>query len=149
MAGGRPSIYSDVIADSICDELIAGRSILKITADKGFPGETTIYRWLDSNEEFRAKYARARELQADHYAAECIDLADTPVVAEKRTIKADGGEEVVIGDAVERTRLQIDSRKWYASKLNPKKYGDKIGLTGPDGVGPIQLVSSIPRPPKE
>lgn len=147
MPRGRPSEYNDVIADAICDQLIIGRSLLQITADPDFPGESTVYQWLNKFPNFAEKYARARELQADHYSAEIITLADTPVEARKVTIKPDGSEEIVIGDAVERTRLQIDARKWYASKLAPKKYGDRVHQehTGADN-GPIQVISSIPRP---
>ena len=136
MPAGRPSKYNDLIADSICEELAQGRSLIQITHESDYPHEVTVYRWLDKHEEFRKKYARARELQAEHYAAEIIRLADTPVVAEKRTIKADGSEEVVIGDNVERTRLQIDARKWYASKLAPKVYGEKLQqeVTGELGI---------------
>lgn len=132
---GRPSSYSEVIADAICDEIAIGRSLLKITEHKDFPSERTVYRWLDENEAFRQKYARAREFQADHYSAEIIDLADTDRITQKRTIKPDGSEEIVILDQTERTRLQIDARKWYASKLAPKKYGDKVlnEHSGPDG----------------
>ena len=59
-------------------------------------------------------------------------------------MKADGGEEITIGDAVDRTRLQIDARKWYASKLAPKKYGDKVQqeVSGPDGA-PIQAAITV------
>jgi hypothetical protein len=42
-------------------------------------------------------------------------------------------------DAVDRSRLKVDTRKWFISNMFPKKYGDKIDATlpGPDG-GPIQ-----------
>lgn len=136
---GRPSTYSEVIADAICDEIAIGRSVLQICEDKDFPGERTVYRWLEQHEEFRQKYARAREFQAEHYAAQIVALADTPVEARKVVIKPDGSEEITIGDAVERTKVQIDARKWYAARLNPKKYGDKVQNehSGPDG-GAIQ-----------
>lgn len=132
---GRPSTYSELVADAICDEIATGRSVLQICSDPDFPGERTVYRWLELHEAFRQKYARAREFQAEHYASEIVALADTPVEARKVVIKADGSEEITIGDAVDRTRLQIDARKWYASKLNPKKYGDKVQaeVSGPDG----------------
>ncbi len=135
MAGGRPSTYSDVIADAICEQLALGRSLLQISQDPDFPGERTVYQWLEKHEEFAQKYARAREQQADRYAAEIVNLADTPVEARKVVIKPDGSEEITIGDAVERTRLQIDARKWYASKVAPKKYGDKVQqeVSGPNG----------------
>lgn len=141
---GRHSSYSEEIADAICDQLAIGRSLLQITAEKDFPSEKTVYRWLENSDTFRQKYARARELQADHYAAEIIDLADKERICQKRTIKPDGGEEIVILDQTERSRLQIDARKWYASKLAPKKYGDKIQneVSGIDGE-PIQAAISV------
>lgn len=135
MTMGRPSKYSDTIADAICDEIAVGRSVLQICEDKDFPSERSVYRWLEANEAFRQKYARAREFQADHYCSEIIQLADTPIEARKVVIKPDGTEEITIGDAVDRTRLQIDARKWYASKVAPKQYGDKLTaeVSGPGG----------------
>ena len=40
------------------------------------PGKTTIMKWLESNLEFRGQYLRARELQAEHWAEEIIEIAD-------------------------------------------------------------------------
>ncbi len=144
MSLGRPSDYNEIIADAICDELVIGRSLLKICESDHFPSERTVYRWLENNEDFRQKYARARELQADHYSAEIIDLADKDRITQKRVIKADGSEELTILDQTDRTRLQIDARKWYASKLAPKKYGDKVQqeVSGPDGA-PIQAAITV------
>jgi hypothetical protein len=141
---GRPSSYSEVIATEICEQLAKGRSLIQITQASDFPDSSTVYRWLEKNEEFRDKYARARDLQAEHYASQIVELADTPVEARKVVIKADGSEEITIGDAVDRTRLQIDARKWYASKLAPKKYGDfaRNEISGPDG-GPVQASVTI------
>jgi hypothetical protein len=141
---GRLSKYNDLIADALCEEMIKGRSVLQICNDADFPSENTVYRWLDQHPSFREKYARARELQADHYAAEIVALADTPIKARKIVIKADGSEETTIGDAVERTRLQIDARKWYSSKLAPKKYGEKVEqfVSGPEG-GPLESSITI------
>lgn len=141
---GRPNSYNAIMAEAICDEIATGRSVLQITQDQAYPSERTIYRWLEHSDEFRQKYARAREFQAEHYASEIVALADTPVEARKIVIKADGSEEITIGDAVERTKVQIDARKWYASKLAPKKYGDRLEqfISGPDGA-PIQHAIQI------
>src|SRR6185312_6234426 len=144
MGAGRPSDYSELIADSICQEISSGRSLIQICTDPDFPHRSTVFRWLESHEEFRDKYARAREQQAEFYASEIVALADTPVEARRVVIKPDGTEEITIGDAVDRTRLQIDARKWYASKLAPKKYGDKLQqeVTGAGG-GPIQAAITV------
>lgn len=139
---GRPSTYTEIVGDSICEQMAIGRSILSIAQDPDYPAESTIYHWLSVHPSFAEKYARARELQAEHYAAEIIDLSDRPVEGRKVVIKADGSEEVTIGDTVERTRLQIDARKWYASKVAPKRWGDRVQteISGPNG-GPIEVTA--------
>ena len=135
MTRGRPSTYSLSTATSICAQLIAGRSLRSICKDAGSPDESTVSRWLHDHLDFRAQYAHAREMQADRYAAEIIELADAERETRKHVYRADGTKEVTVADAVERTRLQIDARKWYASKLAPKKYGDKVQteISGPEG----------------
>lgn len=123
----RPSKYKEALADELCEQLANGKSLLKICEQDGYPSQSMVYRWLDAQPIFREKYARAREQQADHYAAEIIDLADTCREGKKYKETKDG-TFVETGDMVERSRLQIDARKWYASKLAPKKYGDKMAV---------------------
>lgn len=129
---GRPSEFSGALADEICERLSKGESLRSIcagdrrTASGYMPHRATVMRWLESNEVFRDQYARAREAQADHFVEEIIEIADQPNV---RTT-ADG--EVVASDP-QRDRLRVDARKWVASKLAPKKYGDKLDLTSTDG----------------
>ena len=95
-----------------------------------FFGKASVFPYgFDKYQDFCDKYARARERQADFMAAQTVDIADD-------TSKDNSFAGSV---AVARSRLRIDARKWLASKLAPKKYGDKIDATlqGPDG-GPIQ-----------
>jgi len=124
---GRPSIYSDAIVNEICDALACGESILDIVERDGMPAQTTIYRWLDEKRDFREKYTRAREWQAEHNADEIVRIADKCEDANK-------------------ARLQIDARKWRASKQAPKKYGDKVTqeVVGPNG-GPITHLQIDPK----
>jgi hypothetical protein len=135
--------YSQEIADAICARLADGESLRSITKDVG-ASQAEVFRWLadEANVSFREQYARAREAQADHYAGEIIDIADEECTMVKRD---DGGEVEVVFDstAVARNRLRVDARKWYASKLAPKKYGDRITQehTG-EGGGPVQIVAS-------
>lgn len=109
------------------------------------PNVATVIRWLANPEyaEFCAQYARAREAQADILADEIIDLADICRQGSKTTKKANGDIETVTGDMVERSRLQIDARKWYASKLAPKKYSDKLAIGGADDLPPVQQVYAM------
>lgn len=135
---GRPTIFSAEIAAAICERLANGESLLAICRDLAMPNRSTVYRWLAADKEFCDKYARAREAQADYLAEQALEIADTPQIGIK-TKTGPNGMETTEGDMIEHRRLQVDTRKWFAAKVAPKKYGDKITTehSGPDG-GPIE-----------
>jgi len=124
--------YTDEIANEICSRLVDGKSLKKICEMDDMPSKSTVFKWLSENETFSDKYARAREAQADTLADEIIDIADD---GENDTYEDDEGNVKTNQDVIARSRLRVDARKWIASKLKPKKYGDKITqeLTGKDG----------------
>jgi hypothetical protein len=122
-------MYSQEKADAICARLAQGESLNAICKDDDMPAESTVRAWaLDNVGGFSAKYARAREIGYEVHADKIIDLADECRIGTKRTTKVTGEVETVEGDMVERSRLQIDARKWMLSKMLPKKYGDKLDL---------------------
>lgn len=118
---GRPSDFSQECADDICEAIASGVSLREFCSEDSAPNRSTVFRWLEQNEGFRDQYARARESQAETYADEIVDIADE-------------------AEDAQLARLQIDARKWAASKLAPKKYGDKVTqeLTGAEGA-PLDL----------
>ena len=111
---GRPSSYSEELAEDICERLANGESLRAICSEEGWPSTTTVKRWLRAREDFRAQYALAREEQAEALFDEIVDIAD----------KAGNSE----GLTVDMARVRIDARKWVAGKLAPKKYGDKTTI---------------------
>jgi transposase-like protein len=116
--GGRPPIYSPELTAEICARIADGQSIRKICRDESMPAMPTIFFWLREYPEFLEQYNVAKESQADALAEDLLEIADMPP-----QINEKGG--VDSGD-VAHMRLRIDTRKWIASKLKPKKYGDKI-----------------------
>lgn len=103
------------------------------------PHRATVMRWLESNEAFREQYARAREAQADHFVDEIIEIADSP----NATTNPQTGE--VEARDPQRDRLRVDARKWVASRLAPKKYGDRITHAGdPDSPLPAPVIYQLP-----
>lgn len=125
MAGGRPEEYSQEIADRICESLANGKSLNRLCKLDEYPSQSAVYSWLSKHDDFAEKYARAREKQADFYAQEIVDIGD-----EQSEVVTEDGRK--FDPDVNRDRLRIDARKWFASKVAPKKYGDKqaIELTG-------------------
>jgi len=138
---GRPSEFKQSTADAICLRLSDGQSLRSICSSATMPNRTTVFRWIEENPDFRNQYVRAREAQADVLAEEVVQIADTILPAVKKTVKGSGKKrttEETHGDAVERSRLMMDARKWYAAKLAPKKYGEKLQLGGAPDLPPIQ-----------
>jgi hypothetical protein len=131
--------FDQAIADAICDRLAGGESLRRICSSEDMPAASSVFKWLAENVDFAEQYARAREAQADTLADEIVDIADD----DSRDIEDHDGKEVYSAEAVARSRLRVDARKWVASKLKPKKYGDKLQHTGGDGEGPIQAAVSI------
>ena len=89
------------------------------------PDESTVRQWEVDRQDFAPQSQRAREIGYDSLADQCLQIADTPVIGEERTTKADGSIEVRQVEMLGHRRLQIDTRMRLLGKWAPKKYGDK------------------------
>ena len=105
---GRPSKYSEELIDEICRKVSEGQALLHVCEEDGFPAQPTVFRWLNEKEEFRKKYARAREIQIERMALDALRIADDP------------------NEDPQSRRVRVDTRKWILSKWAPKKYGEKL-----------------------
>ena len=86
-------------------------------------GTNSFYGWVDDNKERLERYTRAREDRQDKLFEEILEIADEK--GADVIIKEDG-TEVTNHEAIQRSRLRTDARKWMLGKMNSKKYGDKI-----------------------
>lgn len=125
----RQSEYSQDVADVICERLSEGDSLRAISRDESMPAQSTVFKWLIAVPAFAEQYTRAREAQADHMAEEILEIADDG--SNDSYIDGDGNKRTD-QDVIARSRLRVDARKWLASKMAPKRYGDKLQteLTG-------------------
>lgn len=143
---GRPTKYTQEIADYICQQLIAGRSLRNICEndeDVGVPHAATVFRWLGERADFCDQYRRAREAQADAMFDDLVSIADdgTNDWMEKE-LKSGAVIEVPNHEHISRSKLRVDTRFWILARLQPKKYGNKTfgELTGKDGA-PVGAMS--------
>ena len=126
---GRPTTITLEVIDRICERIMQGESLNKICKDDDMPSAVTFFSWLkkaeDGVDEFDLlnKYTRARECQADYYADEIKEVSELPVE-----------NAVQLGQL----RLRVEALKWTASKLKPKKYGDKTEVDHKSSDGTMQ-----------
>lgn len=124
---GRPLEFTQEKADLIC-ELTAShpyglQKLVRTFPD--LPSHFAINTWRVKFPDFNAQYAKAKLKQADLLAEECLDIADE---SHGDSIINSDGFEVCNTEYIARSRLRIDTRKWLASKLLPKQYGDKSAV---------------------
>jgi hypothetical protein len=147
MPAGRPQepVPQDV-AEAIIAWIADGKPLREFCRLDGKPSFGTVYNWIKKDEQFAELFACAREQGEEVIAQECLEIADNGT---NDWVDTKFGPQVN-QEHIQRSRLRVDTRLKLLAKWNPKKYGDRVQNehTGADG-GPIQIVSTIPRPPKE
>lgn len=125
---GRKSAYTPKIGEEICARIANGESLRAICKSPGMPDRVTVLRWaLKEDHPFRNQYTQARDLQADSLADDIQDISDDGSNDWMERANKRGEIEIVVDhENINRSRLRVDTRKWIASKLKPKKYGEKI-----------------------
>ncbi len=106
----RPTIKTPELIEQICLLVAQGRSIKSIGEEEGMPDAKSIWTWLNRDEEFLLIYTRAIQARAIIHAERIDELAE---MATRGEIPADVA------------RVAIDAKKWTASRLLPKIYGDR------------------------
>lgn len=112
-------LFNDIIKDITENKTPVNQAIKKTMYFDKF------YQLLDSDVLKKERYARAREIRADVIFQEIIEISDDSSQDELDT--EFGVKENK--EFVNRSRLKIEARKWVLSKMNPKKYGEKIDIT--------------------
>lgn len=138
---GRPSDYTQAVADEILRRLAAGETLRGICRDEHLPHEATVRGWaLEDREGFKQRYSEAREIGYHSMADEVLEIVDD---GRNDWMKREDGSDVVNSENIQRSRLRFDGRRWLLSKALPKIYGDKITqeLTGADGAPLVPVIN--------
>ena len=106
------------------------------------PSLSSVFRWLRLHEEFRQPYVLAKEIQAEYFAEELMDIADDGTNDWREVNRAGKKSWVENPESTRRSALRVDTRKWVVSRLLAKEYGGKLQHTGADGNEAIQFVIS-------
>lgn len=131
---GPPSKYNQALAAEICERLANGESLRSICRDEHMPSDFAVRNWVIHDVEgFASHYTRARDAGLDVLADEVLEIADDGTNDWMEKHGKNGGTFIAEnGEAMARSRLRFDARRWYLSKLAPKRYGDRqaVELSG-------------------
>lgn len=121
---GRPSIFSEELAETFLSLVSEGLGLRKICERDDMPAMSTICLWLTKNEAFSERYARAKEVAAILMSEEILEIADNPD-ASRDTIETKFGP-MPNKEWILRSKLRVDARFTLMEKLYPRKYGPKL-----------------------
>ena len=124
---GRPTIYSEELIERICEQISNGKSLRVVCRAKDMPSMSTVMVWLGENDEFSEQYRKATGQREDFHFEEMMEIADKVLPESAEVAKA---------------KLQIDTRKWVLSRMNPKKYGDKQQMEHSGDVA-VNMISEL------
>lgn len=128
----RPKLYTERVAKKICERIMRKESLSKICEDPRMPSMQTVIRWFSDDRlaDFREMYYYARRVQAELRVDEIFEIADDVQKDWKPVFDKD--QDIVDwtpdNEAIQRSKVRIETRKWYASKMLPRLYGDKVEL---------------------
>ena len=126
------SIYNATIARKICEQLMLKKSMREISEDPRMPSLRTVVRWLADPKlaDFREMYYYARRVQAELRVDEIFEIADDSANDWKPVHNKDGDlvDWKPDNEAIQRSRVRIDTRKWFAAKLVPRIYGERTEI---------------------
>ena len=123
----KPERDKSAICQAVLQGMRDGLSAFKACQAAGVP-QSTFNRWVDADAKLAEDYAHAREDLIERMANEVLELADSEVPE-----TGDGKKD---WQAIQKHKLQVDTRKWLLSKLAPKKYGEKLEVSG-DPANPL------------
>lgn len=143
---GRPSIFTEELGTAICARISAGESLRSICKEEDMPNRSTVHLWLldKSRKEFSDQYEQACNIRAENMFDELVDIADDGTNDWMEKENKDGSTyQVVNMEHIQRSRLRTDVRKWYLSKVLPKKFGDKLDMTTNGKDLPTPILSNV------
>jgi hypothetical protein len=139
---GRPTLYTQELAERICRELCSGRTLRDVCRDDGMPAESTVRLWAQSDRDgFTSRYRTARDIGYQAMADEMLEIADdgrNDWVLRRKSRSGDN-EPTVDHEHISRSRLRVEARRWLLSKALPKIYGDRLDLKATHEAGDTLL----------
>lgn len=131
----RAAHYAARIADQICEHIADGKTLNEALKLIGYlaPSQVTVFKWLDKYPEFRERYERARQLQADVHADQMLEIGKT-------AIDSTTNPKLIPG-----LKVAADILKWQAEVRNKSRYGKAIEENNKKALDPAKIREEIKR----
>ena len=128
----RPTKKTPEVIERLLEGIADGQTLRALCREEGMPNWRTVYDWIDADAELAARFERAREIGFDAIAEDILTNVDNVVA---------------IGEHIQRSKLQVETRLKLLAKWHPKRYGDKQTVDVGNKEGETLKVESKPVDP--
>lgn len=128
----RPTKKTPEVIERLLEGIADGQTLRALCREEGMPNWRTVYTWIDADAELAARFERAREIGFDAIAEDILTNVDNVVA---------------IGEHIQRSKLQVETRLKLLAKWHPKRYGDKQDVNIGNKEGETLKVESKPVDP--
>jgi len=105
----------------IVGQVSSGKALSTVLRQDNMPTWVGFHAMVAQDAKLATAYEKAVQDRADRLADEILQLSDEPMPEHL--------EGAMASAWVQQKRMQVDARKWIASKLKPRTYGDRIDMT--------------------
>ena len=142
-----PQGYNEELVRAVCTRISEGESLRSICRAPGMPPKATWFYWLHKYPDVVKLYQEALRARADVFVEDMLDIADDASNDWMERNDPNNRGWLANHDNINRSRLRVDTRKWIAARMFPKKYGDRLAVTGHEDAPPVML-AHLPADPK-
>lgn len=136
--------FSIEVAERVLSELASGRTLTSVCRDPDMPSAQTVCKWaLNDINGFAERYETARKIGYMLMADEIVDIAEDGSNDWMERHGKNSPGWIVNGEAVQRSKLRTDTRKWLLPKVLPDMYGDKSELVITDKRSDSELLAEL------
>ena len=123
---------SPELIEAILDHILYGKMSLVKACQKENLSDGLFHMWMKNDAALQEKYTHICEIRWLSLADEIFDVADDN---SNDDVYTDDGKRAANNEWLSRSRLRVDTRKWFLSKVLPKIFGDKIEVDNKGELG--------------
>ena len=127
--------YDAELAAKVLDLLAQSGSLRRVCRELGVSRNSIIPWVVDNTEGFGDAYARAKEHGIDTLVEETLDIADD---GSNDYMETEHGP-ALNSESIQRSKVRVETRRWLAERLAPRRYGLRQGLDVTSSDGTLQM----------
>lgn len=118
---------TEPILNEIFARIAKGETLTHICKEEGMPSAVTFMQWIQYDDDVRERYYRAKEVQAEYFSEEILDIADDSTSDIMQGFDRKGKPIPMVNyENVKRSELRIKARQWLMERVRSTRFNEKV-----------------------